>query len=34
MGREWEIKDVEENEYFLGMHVQQDLDAGTIRLTQ
>ena len=34
MGREWEIKDVGENEYFLGMRVQQDLDQGTIRLTQ
>ena len=34
MGREWEIKDVGKNEYFLGMRVQQDLDAGTIRLTQ
>ena len=34
MGKEWEIKDVGENEYFLGMRVQQDLDSGTIRLTQ
>ena len=34
MGGEWEIKDVGENEYFLGMRVQQDLDLGTIRLTQ
>ena len=34
MGKEWEIKDVGENEYFLGMRVQQDLNAGTIRLTQ
>lgn len=34
MGKIWEIKDVGETEYFLGMRVQQDLDAGTIRLTQ
>jgi len=34
MGNEWEIKDVGENEYFLGMRVQQDLEKGTIRLTQ
>ena len=34
MGGEWEIKDVGENDYFLGMQVQQDLNAGTIRLTQ
>ncbi len=34
MGKEWEIKDVEENKYFLSMHVQQDLDAGMICLTQ
>jgi hypothetical protein len=34
MGNEWEIKDVGENDYFLGMGVQQDLDAGSIRLTQ
>ena len=34
MGKVWEIKDVGENEYFLGMQVQQDLDLGTIRLTQ
>lgn len=34
IGRVWEIKDVRETEYFLGMRVQQDLDAGTIRLTQ
>ena len=34
MGKEWEIKDVGENEYFLGMRVQQDIDKGTIRLTQ
>jgi hypothetical protein len=30
MGKEWEIKDVGENEYFLGMRVQQDIDKGTI----
>ncbi len=34
MGKEWEIKDVGENEYFLGMRVQQDLVSRTIRLTQ
>src|SRR6266542_638519 len=34
MGKIWEIKDVGENEYFLGMRVQQDLNAGMIRLTQ
>ena len=30
----WEIKDVGETEYFLGMRVQQDLDTGTVRLSQ
>ena len=34
MGKIWDIKDVSENEYFLGMRVQQDLELGTIRLTQ
>ena len=34
MAKIWDIKDVGETEYFLGMRVQQDLDAGTIRLTQ
>src|SRR5277367_6413321 len=34
IGGIWEIKDVGENEYFLGMRVQQDLGIGTIRLTQ
>jgi len=34
MGKEWKIKDVGENEYFLGMQVQQDLVWGMIRLTQ
>jgi Reverse transcriptase (RNA-dependent DNA polymerase)/GAG-pre-integrase domain/gag-polypeptide of LTR copia-type len=34
MGRIWDIKDVGENDYFLGMRVQQDLHLGTIRLTQ
>jgi len=34
IGKEWEIKDVGESEYFLGMRVQQDLEKGTIRLTQ
>ena len=30
IGRFWDIKDVGEMEYFLGMQVQQDLTAGTI----
>ena len=30
----WEIRDVGGTEYFLGMRVQQDLDLGTVRLTQ
>ena len=34
IGKEWEIKDVVENEYFLGMRVQQDLTLGTICLSQ
>ena len=34
IGKVWEVKDVGETEYFLGMRVQQDLDLGTIRLTQ
>jgi hypothetical protein len=34
MGKEWEIKDMGETEYFLGMRVQQDLTLGIIRLTQ
>ena len=34
IGRVWDIKDVGETEYFLGMRVQQDLTAGTVRLTQ
>ena len=34
IGNEWEIKEVEENDYFLGMRVQQDLENDTIRLTQ
>jgi len=34
MGNEWEIKDVGENENFLGMWVQQDLERGMIRLSQ
>jgi len=34
MGNEWEIKDMGENDYFLGMRVQQNLSAGTIKLTQ
>ncbi len=34
MGKEWEIKDVGDNEYFLGMRVQQNIERGTMRLTQ
>ena len=34
IGKVWDIKDVGETEYFLGMRVQQDLNSGTIRLTQ
>jgi hypothetical protein len=34
IGKEWDVKDVGENEYFLGMRVQQDLEKGIIRLTQ
>lgn len=34
IGKIYEIKDVGESEYFLGMRVQQDLYAGTVRLTQ
>lgn len=34
IGEEWKIKDVGEMEYFLGMQVQQNLDKGTIQLTQ
>jgi len=34
MGKEWEIKDVGENKYFLEMQVQQDIVQSTIRLTQ
>ena len=34
MGKEWEIKDVGDNDYFLGMRIQQDIGQGTIRLTQ
>ena len=30
IGEEWEIKDVGETEYFLGMQVQQNLDKGMI----
>ena len=32
MGKEWEIKDVREMEYFLGMQVQQDLTLETITM--
>ena len=34
IGGVWEVKDVGETEYFLGMRVQQDLEKGVIRLTQ
>ena len=34
IGSVWEIKDVGETEYFLGMKVQQDLEKGTVRFTQ
>ena len=34
IGKIWEIRDVGETEYFLGMRVQQDLNLGTVRLTQ
>ena len=34
IGSVWDIKDVGETEYFLGMRVQQDIELGTIRLTQ
>jgi len=34
MGKEWEIKDVGKSEYFLGLRVQQDMDEGTVQLTQ
>jgi hypothetical protein len=34
IGAVWEVKDVGELEYFLGMRVQQDLEKGIIRLTQ
>ena len=34
IGEIWEIRDVGETEYFLGMRVQQDLDEGTITLSQ
>jgi hypothetical protein len=34
MGEVWEIKDIRETKYFLGTRVQQDLNLGTIRITQ
>jgi Reverse transcriptase (RNA-dependent DNA polymerase) len=34
IGNIWDIKDVGETEYFLGMRVQQDLQARTIHLSQ
>ena len=33
IGKVWDIKDVGEMEYFLGMQVQQDIQSGTIHLT-
>ena len=30
IGKEWEIKDIGDTQYFLGMWVQQDLNLGTI----
>jgi hypothetical protein len=30
IGKEWKIKDVGDNEYFLGVRVQQDINQGTI----
>ena len=32
--RVWEVKDMGETEYFLGMKVQQDIEQGIVRLTQ
>ena len=34
IGKVWDIKDVGETEYFLGMQVQQDIQFRTIHLTQ
>jgi hypothetical protein len=34
IGEIWEIKDIGDNEHFLGTRVQQDLTLGTIRITQ
>jgi hypothetical protein len=34
IGEVWEIKDVRKSEHFLRTQVQQDLDLGTIRITQ
>ena len=34
IGGVWEIRDVGGTEYFLGMRVKQDLELGTVRLTQ
>ena len=34
ISKKWEIRDVGDTEYFLGMRIQQDLDSGIIRLTQ
>ena len=34
IGSVWDVKDVGETEYFLGMRVQQNLELGTVRLTQ
>ena len=34
IGGVWEVKDVGETEYFLGMRVQQELEEGIVVLTQ
>ena len=34
IGGVWEVKNMGENDYFLGMRVQQDIDQGAIQLTQ
>lgn len=34
LGELWEIRDVGENKYFLGMKIDQDVEKGTIRLSQ
>ena len=34
IGKVWEVKDVGETEFFLGMRVQQNLKLGMVQLTQ